>query len=246
MEYRTAQPRKVSAPVRPWVRWTPRPEDFYKINFDAAVFQEDNRAGNNNLHGIHQLGSVSSGTIFGDPLISCSNPPPSDYQLNWVFGTKLSSSNAEELTASNSLPLTDVKEAGTQLLSVPSLYSTQHQSHQTPSANMSATALLQKAAQIGVTTADPSFLGSFGLKCSDSQVRDGNKLCGVLYGTSNPILSTNIGNDVENSAGDLLQVHPAKRRHTMNEESGGGGQTRDFLGVGVQTICHPSSINGWI
>ncbi|KAK7831122.1 zinc finger protein magpie [Quercus suber] len=196
--------------------------------------------GNNNLHGIHQLGSVSSGTIFGDPLISCSNPPPSDYQLNWVFGTKLSSSNAEELTASNSLPLTDVKEAGTQPLSVPSLYSTQHQSHQTPSANMSATALLQKAAQIGVTTADSSFLGSFGLKCSDSQVRDGNKLCGVLYGTSNPILSTNIGNDVENSAGDLLQVHPAKRRHTMNEESGGGGQTRDFLGVGVQTICHPS------
>ncbi|KAF3957210.1 hypothetical protein CMV_017759 [Castanea mollissima] len=201
--------------------------------------------GNTNLHGIHQLGSVSSGgTIFGDPLVSCSNPPPSDYQLNWVFGNKLSSSNAVELTASNSLPLT--KEAGTQLLSVPSLYSTQHQSHQTPSANMSATALLQKAAQIGVTTTDPSFLGSFGLRCSDSQVRDGNKLCGVLYGTSNPILSTNIGNDVENSAGDLLQVHPAKRRHTMNEESGGGGQTRDFLGVGVQTICHPSSINGWI
>jgi len=29
-------------------------------------------------------------------------------------------------------------------------------------------------------------------------------------------------------------------------EGGGGGQTRDFLGVGVQTLCHPSSINGWI
>ena len=45
MEFRSAQPRKVSAPVRPRIRWTPPPEDFYKINFDAAVFQEDNRAG---------------------------------------------------------------------------------------------------------------------------------------------------------------------------------------------------------
>ena len=194
---------------------------------------------NNNLQGIHQLGSVSSGAIFGDPLVSCSNPPPSDYQLNWVFGTKLSSSNAEELTSTTSLPLSDVKEAATQLLSVPSLYSTQQQSHQTPSANMSATALLQKAAQIGATSTDPSFLGSFGLKCSESQVRDGNKLC-ALYG-SNPIL-TNLGNGVED---DLLQIHPAKRRHITQNEESGGGQTRDFLGVGVQPICHPP-INGWM
>lgn len=167
--------------------------------------------------------------IFGDPLISCSNnPPPSDYhQQNWVFGAKLSSSNSQR----------DVKEAvgGTQHLSVPSLYSTQHQPHQTPSANMSATALLQKAAQIGATSTDPSFLGSFGLKCNDGQ---------VLYG-SNTTLSS-LGNDVESSADDVLQIHPAKRRHIQSEQDGGGGQTRDFLGVGVQPVCHPPSINGWI
>ena len=45
MEFWSAQPRKVLAPIRPRIRWTPPPEDFYKINFDAAVVQEDNRAG---------------------------------------------------------------------------------------------------------------------------------------------------------------------------------------------------------
>ncbi|KAJ7948373.1 Zinc finger protein [Quillaja saponaria] len=202
---------------------------------------------------IHQLGSAAGSAIYENQIISCPNPPPSDYQLNWVFGNKLSSdNNAEELT-STSLPLSNiVKEAGShQLISVPSLYSSQHQSHQTSSAaNTSATALLQKAAQIGATSTDPSFLRSFGLKCSNnSQVQqDGNKFCGI-FGSS-PILGTSFGSDqVENSAaGDLLQIHPAKRRHiqSTDQESTAGGQTRDFLGVGVQTICHPSSINGWI
>ncbi|EXB54952.1 Zinc finger protein MAGPIE [Morus notabilis] len=234
------------------------------------------------LQEIHQLGTVSSSgpTIFRTttdhhhPLsVSCSNPPPpSDYHhhLNWVLGSstnKLSSNSStisttstthdQELTTT-SLPLrnnNNVKEAASsnnQLVSVPSLYSTQHTSHhQTPpsSANMSATALLQKAAQIGATSTDSSFLGSFGLKCNNNnstQVQEGsNKSCG-LYGSN--IISTT----VESQEGDhLLQIYrPAKRRHVQGSEEGttggGAGQTRDFLGVGVQAICHPSSINGWI
>ncbi|KAJ7981520.1 Zinc finger protein [Quillaja saponaria] len=205
---------------------------------------------------IHQLGSVvvnSGATVYENQMIPCSNPAPSDYQLNWVFGyNKLSSEENGEVFTRTSLPQSNiVKEAGShQLISVPSLYSSQHQSHQTSSAaNMSATALLQKAAQIGATSTDPSFLGSFGMKCSNSsQVQqDGHGYFGMLS-SSSPMLSTNLGSDLmENTAaGDLLQMHPAKRCRKQNDPDSAGGQTRDFLGVGVQTICHPSSINGWI
>uniref|UniRef100_M1C039 Nucleic acid binding protein n=1 Tax=Solanum tuberosum TaxID=4113 RepID=M1C039_SOLTU len=53
---------------------------------------------------------------------------------------------------------------------------------------------------------------------------------------------------------DQIDVSPSKRRHIQIEDSvkgvgggaGGGGQTRDFLGVGVQSICHPSAISRWI
>ncbi|KAK6919127.1 hypothetical protein RJ641_017549 [Dillenia turbinata] len=198
------------------------------------------------LHELHQIGS--SGAIYNDPLVSCLNPPPSDYQLNWVFGSKISSNNGEEISGTSS-----------QLVSAPSLYSTQHANatnHQTPSMNMSATALLQKAAQIGATSTDPTILGSFGLKCNKtSQVEDGGKICG-LYGatTTNTLPSSTLGSETENnnsSMNDLsslnqLQMYPGKRQKILLSEDNGGGQTRDFLGVGVQPICHPSSINGWI
>ncbi|XP_019451401.1 PREDICTED: zinc finger protein MAGPIE-like [Lupinus angustifolius] len=203
---------------------------------------------------IHQLGSTprSGSAIYGNPFSQCTNnPPPSNnYHLNWVFETKPSSNSNQELIASTttSLPLGNIIKDATctsQLLSVPSLYSTQHQSHQTSSAtNMSATALLQKAAQIGATsTIDPSFLGNLGLKYSNSLGQDGNKLC-LMYGSSSVL--TSVGSEAEKSACDLSQMHPAKRRQVQNEEGIGGGQTRDFLGVGVKTICHNSSINGWI
>ncbi|XP_062105918.1 zinc finger protein NUTCRACKER-like [Humulus lupulus] len=229
-------------------------------------------------------------------------------QLNWVFGSGTSTTNNnkissnsinnpppppphhhhhhEELTMTTcSLPMSitvNKEGAGAQLVSVPSLYSTQlstTNSHQTPSAaaaaNMSATALLQKAAQIGATSSvDSSFLGSFGLKCNSStitQVQDGNninKSCG-LYGStpisrvgSHGIHSTNNNNNsnVDNPEGEIFQIYPpaAKRRFVQmsSTEDQAGGQTRDFLGVGgggggggVQTIRHPAaaaSINGWI
>ncbi|KAK6919645.1 hypothetical protein RJ641_015549 [Dillenia turbinata] len=199
------------------------------------------------LHELHQISS--SGVIYNDPLLSCLNPPPSDYQLNWVFGSKISSNNGEELSSTLS-----------QHESAPSLYSTQRTNtttHQTPSMNMSATALLQKAAQIGPTSTGPTFSGSFVLKCNNTdQVQDGNRICG-LYGTTttNTPPSSILGGGTENNNSTMndlsslnqLQMHPAKRQKiSLSEDNGGGGQTRDFLGVGVQPICHPSSINGWI
>jgi hypothetical protein len=57
----------------------------------------------------------------------------------------------------------------------------------------------------------------------------------------------NSGND-EIPTLNQLQMYSAKRQKIFqsDQDSPAGGQTRDFLGVGVQAICHPSSINGWI
>ncbi|VFQ64464.1 unnamed protein product [Cuscuta campestris] len=98
---------------------------------------------------------------------------------------------------------------------LPSLFS------MSPSANMSATAMLQKAAQTGPTTT--SDLSLLGLKCDNNN----NNNC-------LPII-------------DQFQIYPSSRRYIMQNEVVTGGQTRDFLGVGVQSMCNvPSSLNRWI
>lgn len=194
----------------------------------------DTMTNNSNLHEIHPL--VGN----GNTLVSCSNPPNSNnYELNWLFGNKLSSNNGcEELSSSVSLPLVNSnidKDSSNNLISVPSLYSSQHQS-QTTFANMSATALLQKAAQFGTTnSADPLLLGSLGMRCNSTtptQQDHGNKFCGV-YGSASAA--------DKYYSGELSQMPPTKRRRVHTDETV-WGQTRDFLGVGG--VNHvPSFIN---
>lgn len=187
-----------------------------------------------NLQEMHQIGNFPHDQLMNNPTSSY------NHQLNWDFGNKLG--NEDLISTNNTIPIaiSNVKE-----VSVPSLFS--HHHDQPSSATISATALLQKAAQIGATTSDSSMLGSFGIKGSDSifvHHQDGNKLCG-LYSTTTNSATSGLGSDVELSVNNLNHLEmfpPSKRRRLSNEEI-----TRDFLGVGIQSICHPSSINGgWV
>ncbi|KAI3440764.1 C2H2-type domain-containing protein [Psidium guajava] len=215
-----------------------------------------------NLQEIHQLESLTNPSathLYADSTGPNNHPPPSDHNLSsWVFGSRFSSNTACEDISINPPPLHHMKEGPNHhhhqnnILSVPSLYSTQNHQPVSSPANMSATALLQKAAQMGATSAtEPSFLRSFVLKPCDTngqrpQDQD-DKFCG-LFG-SNQMPSSDAA---ENITLSTLQAYPppAKRRNITQSDddnaSSGGGQTRDFLGVGVHTMCNPPSINAWI
>lgn len=88
-------------------------------------------------------------------------------------------------------------------------------------ADMSATAMLQKAAKIRVTSANSLSLGGFVKNCQGSnQGVDDSSWCIGLF-----------------SSGQYDQ------RHAIDH--GLVGEAKDFLGFGVQTLC-PTSISGWI
>ena len=45
LEFRVAQLRKQPTPPRPLVKWSPPVEEYYKVNFDGAVFRGEEKAG---------------------------------------------------------------------------------------------------------------------------------------------------------------------------------------------------------
>ncbi|KAJ4873112.1 Zinc finger protein MAGPIE [Raphanus sativus] len=218
------------------------------------------------------------GVTIDDGIAPQQQSPQDDF--SWSFGN--ANNRGELITTSDSLitheninifPSKENANAATSL-SVPSLFSSVDHITQDANAaasavaNMSATALLQKAAQMGVTSSTPSttittnqstFHQSFALKTSDqSQIVEdgGSDKFFALFGPNSVGLMSNNGLQHENenprsgvtvvSEFGELHNYPLKRRRVESGDAGGGGQTRDFLGVGVQTMCHSSSINGWI
>lgn len=217
----------------------------------------------------HPSSSSSLSLWMGEDIAP---PQPQHQDYDWVFGNAKAASaciNHDELITQNANASSTVATTTT-TLSLPSLFSNDQTQNAKANVNMSATALLQKAAEIGATsttaatTNDPStFLQSFPLKSSDQTTAvtpityDGGDKFFALFGSNNNIglMSHSHDQEIENarndvtvaSAMDELQNYPWKRRRVDGGGEGGGrGQTRDFLGVGVQTLCHPSSINGWI
>ncbi|WOL08374.1 zinc finger protein NUTCRACKER-like [Canna indica] len=159
---------------------------------------------------MHQIGQ--------DLFNSCSTTQQLGTQLSWAYGDKFSSSTST------------VKEAGVSQLplfgSLPALFSAQQHQPTPTVVDTSATALLQKAAQIGVTSSAMPFMGSF--ESPRAQTANPSDRFEELFNAKNQ--ASNLENVLSNFG-------------VLKDDV--GGETRDFLGVGMHSLSQPS-INGWI
>ncbi|URE27018.1 Zinc finger protein [Musa troglodytarum] len=196
----------------------------------------ENLSKRNDLLNPHQTKSLSTEDLYGNPFTS-------------QYPNQLSSIYSDEQTCI-ALPRSGMKETESPhplLLSVPSRYSTQHHHQHQQMAmvpDVSATALLQKAALIGVNASCATPLSSFETKRRESNFR---------YLSNSSLLDMNLsslatlsGNTMDNSTltNPLTAVYST--RHLMiQKDDERGGETRDFLGVDAPIIC-ASSWNGWV
>jgi hypothetical protein len=141
----------------------------------------------------------------------------SQQQLGWLYGAN----NKQQLSPSNA-------NAGhlTTTEAAPSAFGGQHHAaaaiNAKPTADMSATALLQKAAQMGAVQASGNSISA-----AEDVFRASSQLQHLTGG--------NVAYD------DVLSAAAAVHVHVGREE------TRDFLGVGMQALCSSSlPLHGWI
>ncbi|CAF1918949.1 unnamed protein product [Brassica oleracea var. botrytis] len=207
--------------------------------------------------------SSSSLSLWMGQDIAPPQPQPHDY--DWDFGNARAASGCiDNNNNSDDEHITQTANAGSTTtattLSVPSLFSSDQTQNSNENVIMSATALLQKAAEIGASstaaTNDPTaFLQRFPLKTSaQNTIYDGgerffdlfgsNNKNGVIMSHSHDLETDNARNDdTVASAVDGSESYPWKRRRV---DDGGEGGGEGGGGRPTQTMCHPSSINGWI
>ncbi|OEL22161.1 Zinc finger protein MAGPIE [Dichanthelium oligosanthes] len=166
--------------------------------------------------------------LYADLFAPSSGAPPrlDAAQLGWLYGNgKLSSSNASELMTTT--------EADS---SVPSVFSGQQHAKPAAPTDMSATALLRKAAQMGAMTSSGN----------EMSAEDDAVAGGAMFGASQ---QTSANNLITAATGNVAydDVLLAAVRHAGLKDAVGREETRDFLGVGVQALCSSSlPLHGWI
>ncbi|RLN24084.1 hypothetical protein C2845_PM07G40540 [Panicum miliaceum] len=157
--------------------------------------------------------------LYADLFVPTSDAPAQQLGLGWLYGNgKLfSSHNASELTT-----------ATTEVESVPSVFSGQPHAKPAAATDMSATALLQKSAQMGAVTSGNAMSDDAAGAAMSFQQSANNNLTG------------NVAYD------DVLSA--VRHAGLIKDATVGREETRDFLGVGVQPLCSNSSLplQGWI